>query len=184
MAQRRSILLYYSSIFRECFSCPETYTVTHELKNNTEANKKKCYTQTISVTAQKPNCNQTVRDFTNKSVWPTWLALPHLTSHHSRVEAPEAQCQHFFLSSNAQTLSGARPSKKALGVGGIRWHLVRPSTVLLQSHPVVFSKPKDTNRTTEQSFNSVSRHHWDFDLADILVLSLTCTCLYRGSPAP
>lgn len=121
--------------------------------------------------------SQTVTDFTNKLVWPTWQALPHLTSHHSRVEAPEAQCQHFFLSSNAQTLPGARPSKKALGVRGIRCHLVRPSPALLQSHPVVFSKPKDTNRSTEQPFNSFSR-------ADISVLSLTCTCLYRGSPAP
>ncbi len=86
-------------------------------------------------------------DFSNRSVWPTWQGLPRLTSHHSGVEAPEAECQDFCLDSDALALSAAGPNKKALGIRDIRWDLVRPSIALLQSNSVVFSKPTDTENS-------------------------------------
>lgn len=70
--------------------------------------------------------------------------LPALTSHHSRVEAPEAERQHFRLDSDALPLSPVRPDEKAVGVWDVGRHLVRPGVALLQSHPVVFRKPGDT----------------------------------------
>lgn len=104
-------------------------------------------------------------DFSNRSKWPTWQGLPRLTSHHSGVEAPEAECQDFCLDSDALALSVAGSNNKALGIRDIRWDLVRPSIALLQSDPVVFSKPTDTQRTAERSFNSipyttVDLRHW------------------------
>lgn len=95
-------------------------------------------------------------DFSNRSAWPTWQVVPCLTSHHSGVEAPEAECQDFCLDADALALSLARPNKKALGIRDIRWDLVGPSIALLQSYPVVFSKPTDRQRATEQSFSSVA----------------------------
>lgn len=68
------------------------------------------------------------------------MAGPHLRSHHSRVEAPEADRQHFRLDSNTAALSLA-PDDEALGVGSIGWDLIGPRVALLESHPVVFSKP-------------------------------------------
>lgn len=95
-------------------------------------------------------------DFSNKSVWPTWQGLPRLTSHHSGVEAPEAECQDFSFDSDALSLSYTWSNKKTLGIRDIGWDLVRPSIALLKSHPVVFSKPTDIQRTTERSVNSIS----------------------------
>lgn len=91
-------------------------------------------------------------DSSNRSVWPTWHDVPSLTSHHSGVEAPEAECEDFCLDSGAVALPGVWPNK-ALGIRRIRWDLVRPSVALLQRYPVVFSNPTET-QTPERSFNS------------------------------
>lgn len=67
----------------------------------------------------------------NRSKWPPWHLIPHLTSHHSRVETPEAERQYFRLDSNTLSLSLARPNEKALGIGSVRWDLIGPSVAPL-----------------------------------------------------
>lgn len=68
----------------------------------------------------------------------TWQG-PRLTSHHSRVEAPEAERQDFCFHSEVLPLSMA-PHDETVCVGNIRRGLVRPSVALLQSHAVIISK--------------------------------------------
>lgn len=58
------------------------------------------------------------------------MAVPHLSSHHSRIEAPEADCEHFRLDSNTPALSLA-PDEEALGIRSIGWDLIGPRVALL-----------------------------------------------------
>lgn len=57
---------------------------------------------------------------------PPWHLMPHLTSHHGRVEAPEAERQHLRLDPNTLSLSLARPNKKAAGIRSVRRDLIGP----------------------------------------------------------
>lgn len=75
-----------------------------------------------------------------------WQDVPHLTSHHSRIEAPEAQSQDFCLHFGTLASSVVRPHKVSLGIGDVRRHLVGPSIAPLQSHAVVIGKPVEQKK--------------------------------------
>lgn len=104
-------------------------------------------------------------DLSNRSRGPTWQEVPRLTSHHSRVEAPEAQCQHFSLHSDTLSLPLARANKKALGIRDIRRNLIGPSIALLQSHSVVFSKPTKADNSSSVVLYSTSE-----ELSQLMIL--------------
>lgn len=115
-----------------------------------------------------------------------WQNLLRLTSHHGRVEAPEAEGQDFSFYSDTLPMFALWSNNETLGIRNIRWDLIGPSITLLKSYTIVFSKStqtEDIRGAAVQQFLSTALA-WHEDLASFFGLFLTCNCLCKGSPKP